>query len=227
MFRRSDTIDPATLSGSVEATAPKRLSPQLLTLSKVVPGGDNWLHEIKHDGFRMTVSISEGRTRLWTRNGFDWTARLPSLVKPLEDLGLSAAAFDAEMVCLDEEGRTDFARLHRCATRIGRGRPLLYLFDLVHINGWDLGRASLLDRKKLLRRILDESTDTETSVLRFSDHLIGSGRMVYEQACRLGLEGIVSKRVDSSYLAGRRSRSWLKIKNPQYHRDTAVSWRNG
>lgn len=216
-------LNPSDLPGAVPGVCPGRLVPQLPTLVQAPPSGENWLHEIKHDGYRMTVTVEGDQVRLWTRNGYDWSDRLPAISDALGDLGLRGTAMDAELVCLDEEGKTDFELLQRCMAA-GRGRRLLYLFDLVYFDGWDLSRSPLLERKELLRQVLEERTDRAASLLRFSDHILGEGSRVFWHACRFGLEGIVSKRADSRYRAGKRSPDWRKTKNPVYYREFAGEW---
>lgn len=179
-------------------------------------------HEIKHDGYRMTASLIRGRARLWTRNGYDWTERFPTLAVSLEALGVDRAAFDGELVCLDEDGKTDFAGLQSSIFG-GKAQPFLYLFDLVHLEGIDLYRVPLVARKAILRRLLEVQADP-AGYLRYSDHIVGDGPRVFDHACRHGLEGIVSKRSNSRYRPGRRSRDWMKIKNPNYHREIVGSW---
>lgn len=216
-------FDLSSLPGARVAAPPERLAPQLPLLAPTAPDGGDWLHEIKFDGYRMTLSVVGAQVRLWTRNGYDWSHRFPRLVAALASLELPAAALDAELVVLDEGGRSDFARLQSCAAG-GAGRPLLYLFDLVHLAGWDLSRVALIERKELLREILQGRADPEASPLRFSEHLTAPGPLVFDHACRLGLEGIVSKRAASRYAAGKRSPSWLKTKNPHYHRAFSGPW---
>lgn len=131
------------------------------------------------------------------------------------------------LVCLDGEGKTDFELLQGCVAGARTGRPFLYLFDLVHLDGWDLARVPLLHRKDLLNALLRERTDRDTSILRHSDHIVGDGPAVFAGACRFGLEGIVSKRADSVYEAGQRSRGWVKVKNPAYQREFVASWGRG
>ncbi|WP_051361284.1 hypothetical protein [Desulfuromonas sp. TF] len=218
MLQKSNIINPATLTGSRPGPVPYRLDPHLSVLTKVAPEGSQWLHEIKHDGFRMTITIRNGKVCLWTRNGYDWTYRLRTLASAINDLGLENTAMDSELVCMDQEGRTDFELLQSCISGGKRAMPMLYLFDIVHLDYTDLSRVQLVHRKELLHQILMDRTDGITSTLRYSDHVIGNGHDVYEQSCRLGLEGIVSKRIDSKYQEGKRSKDWLKVKNPVYGR---------
>ncbi len=181
-------------------------TPQLCHAADKAPGGDQWLHEVKWDGYRLLCTIVDGAPALWSRNGLDWTERLPDIARDMASLGLQDAAFDGELVVLDGV-RSDFSALQ--ATLSGEKQaPLSYLlFDLIHLNGLDLCDVALLDRKSLLESLLQDAP----SRLRYSSHLIGSGPQVFEQVTAEKLEGIISKRVDAPYHGGR-SRSWQKIK---------------
>ncbi len=181
-------------------------APQLCHAADKAPSGDQWLHEVKWDGYRLLCTIVDGVPALWSRNGLDWTERLPEIARDMASLGLQDAAFDGELVVLDGV-RSDFSALQ--ATLSGEKQaPLSYLlFDLIHLNGLDLCDVALLDRKTLLESVLQDAP----SRLRYSSHLIGSGPQVFEQVTAEKLEGIISKRVDAPYHGGR-SRSWQKIK---------------
>ena len=181
-------------------------APQLCHAADKAPSGDQWLHEVKWDGYRLLCTIVDGVPALWSRNGLDWTERLPEIARDMASLGLQNAAFDGELVVLDGV-RSDFSALQ--ATLSGeKPAPLSYLlFDLIHLNGLDLCDVALLDRKTLLESVLQDAP----SRLRYSSHLIGSGPQVFAQVPAEKLEGIISKRVDAPYHGGRSS-SWQKIK---------------
>lgn len=189
-----------------ESLKAEPFTPQLCSPSDRAPKGDNWLHEVKWDGYRLLCTIADGIPRLWSRNGLDWTERLPDIARDMALLGLQDAAFDGELVVLDGV-RSDFSALQ--ATLSGeKHAPLSYLlFDLIHLNGLDLCEVALQDRKALLESVLQDAPLR----LRYSSHLIGSGPQVFEQVTAEKLEGIISKRVDAPYHGGR-SRSWQKIK---------------
>lgn len=181
-------------------------APQLCHIADKAPSGDGWLHEVKWDGYRLLCTIVDGVPALWSRNGLDWTERLPDIARDMAALGLQHAAFDGELVVLDGV-RSDFSALQ--ATLSGEAQaPLSYLlFDLTHLSGFDLCDVPLHVRKALLETVLQESPPR----LRYSSHVIGSGPQVFEQVTAENLEGIISKKVDAPYRAGR-SRSWQKIK---------------
>ncbi|HEX6316130.1 MAG TPA: DNA ligase D [Gemmatimonadaceae bacterium] len=199
--------DPSSIDGAQKGTLPKRLEPQLATLVDAAPKGDAWLHELKLDGYRIAARVENGRAQLLTRAGQDWTDRFAPLATALEALPVQRAWLDGEVVVLDQHGRSDFQTLQRVLT----GEPAdlrLFLFDLLHLDGFDLRRARLEDRKRLLRERL---LGAASGPLHFSDHVAGRGPDVFAEACRNGAEGIVSKRADAPFQAGR-SRSWLKVK---------------
>ncbi len=172
------------------------------------PDGPDWLHEIKYDGYRLLASIDKGAVRLVTRSGLDWTAKFPALAQRLAALPLKTAVIDGEIVDLDADGTTTFAGLQ---DKIAAGRTealFFYAFDLLYQDGWDLTPAALEDRKAALARIVPPDSD---GMVRYSDHHAGNGPGFFAQACRFGVEGIVSKRRDRPYRAGRND-SWRKVK---------------
>lgn len=181
-------------------------APQLCYSSDTAPTGQDWLHEVKWDGYRLLCTIVDGSPALWSRNGLDWTARLPDVARDMAALGLQQAAFDGELVVLDGI-RSDFSSLQ--ATLAGQAQAQLsyLLFDLIHLEGLDLCDVPLQERKALLETVLQDAP----SRLRYSSHLVGEGPQVFKQVTSEKLEGIISKRVDAPYRAGR-SRSWQKIK---------------
>ena len=187
---------------------PAKLEPQLATLVDAAPDGPEWLHEIKFDGYRLLTRIQHGAVRLLTRAGNDWTARMPALAASLAGLPVDTALLDGEVVALDEHGRSRFQLLQRALQ--GGGASLhFYAFDLLHVDGFDLRAAPLTSRKEALRKLLARVRRDPT--LHYSDHVQGGGAVFFAEACRNGLEGIVSKLASSPYRSGR-SRTWLKRK---------------
>jgi bifunctional non-homologous end joining protein LigD len=181
--------------------------PQLATLREDPPSGPDWLHELKFDGYRIQALIAGKQVRLITRNGKDWTARYPSISAALSHLTSGSAALDGELVALDPNGISDFSAL-QAATESGRDEDLAYFaFDLLSLDGKSLRQQPLEARKAALRKLLPAGD----AVLRFSDHVAGTGSGVIAQACGLGLEGIVSKKRSATYRSGR-SASWTKSK---------------
>lgn len=199
---------PATDSpadGAERAPMPERLSPQLATASETPPAGEGWLSELKFDGYRLLAWKHGDSVRLVSRNGQDWTARLPSVAAAIAKLP-GDLIVDGELVALDADGLSSFARLQAALTRGGDRGLHLYLFDLLYRDGWDLRRCRLLDRKAALARLA-----SWRGVLRYSDHVEGQAARVQDKGCALGLEGTICKRADAPYTEGR-SHSWVKLK---------------
>lgn len=163
-----------------------------------------WIHEIKHDGYRMVAKRAEA-ARLFTRGGYDWTQRYPRIAHGLRRLQVTSAIIDGEAVWIGPDGIADFDKLH---SRAFDDDVQLYAFDLLELNRKDMRGEPLERRRELLEALLKDSAD-----IRFSEHFEGDGARIFEHACNLGLEGIVSKRRDLPYQAGK-SKRWLKIKNP-------------
>ena len=185
------------------------MRPQLATLADRVPAGDQWLHEIKFDGYRLMCYVMQGRVRLMTRRGLDWTSKFREVADAIAALPVEDAILDGELIALDSTGRSTFNAMQN-ALRVGTSRRLqLHLFDLPYINGFDLRRTPLVERKALLEQVL--ASARRSAVLHFSDHVVGHGDRMFQQACEQGLEGTISKRVESPYVSSRTS-SWLKNK---------------
>ncbi len=201
--------DLSSLPGSRRSPILEAVRPQLATLVAEIPAGDDWLHEIKYDGYRMLGFKQEGKVRLSTRNGQDWTHRFTSVAVALGEAASKEFITDGEIVVKKADGTTDFQGLQNVLKGIESGRLLYCLFDLLYLNGYDLTRVGLLDRKELLRKMLKDAP--AESVLQFSDHIRGKGQEVYRHACRYALEGVVSKRFDAAYRQ-KRSRDWVKSK---------------
>ena len=182
------------------------IEPCLPTKTDKLPSGDLWLHEIKHDGFRIIARKSDGRVRLYSRPGNDFTRRFPLIIEALERLRSRSCIIDGEAVACDDNGLASFERIRY---RQHDGDVFLYAFDLIELNGDDLRRDPLQVRKATLRSTLAKAG----LGLRFNEHLEGDGTTVFAHACKMGLEGIVSKRKGSTYRSGR-SPDWLKMKNP-------------
>jgi bifunctional non-homologous end joining protein LigD len=171
------------------------------------PSGPDWIHEIKHDGYRLMPRRDPVGVRLLTRNGHDWAQRYPLIVEAVNQLKVRSCLIDGEAVCCDEHGLAVFSELRR---RQEEGRAFLYAFDLLELDGTDLRREPIETRKATLASILRKPRPG----LRLNEHLEhDSGPEVFAHACKMGLEGIVSKRLGSTYRSGR-SKDWLKFKNP-------------
>jgi bifunctional non-homologous end joining protein LigD len=185
------------------------LEPSLAQLADKPPTGPNWVHEIKYDGYRIQARLDGSEVRLLTRKALDWTTRFPTIAAALGVLHVDKALLDGEIVSEDDDGIPHFNNL-QADLKSGRHDRLRYhVFDLLHLDGFDLTNATLLDRKSLLSRILAHLP--AGSPLRYSEHSDEDGAMMLKHACGLGLEGIVSKRKDLPYRAGR-GEHWLKTK---------------
>ena len=175
---------PAMLSRSPSPSG--FIEPCLPTLAREVPGGPLWVHEIKHDGFRFICRLDGDRVRVFSRNGRDWTERVPLIAEALLALPVSSATVDGEGVVCDERGLSDFDRLRSTVGRRGSREAFLYAFDLLELDGQDLRARPWDDRRVALVRLLRKSRGG----LRLSEHLDGGdGATIFEQACHLGLEG--------------------------------------
>jgi bifunctional non-homologous end joining protein LigD len=183
---------------------------QLATLVDNPPEGAEWLHEIKLDGYRLLGFVSGGVARLRTRNGKDWTTKFPALVAGLKKLKVRDAVLDMEAVVLDDKGKSSFQALQHALGDGGESDQIIaYVFDLLHLDGKDLRKLALTERKKTLQALLGKLRAADS--LRYSDHVVGRGGQVFKKACENGWEGIVSKRADAPYIAARQ-RTWLKTK---------------
>lgn len=206
---------PADISGARRQPLPDTFAPQLSTHADVPPEGNEWIHEIKFDGYRMVVHVDRGKVRLLSRNGENWTSRFAAQAKQLAGLAAKQAILDGEIVAMNAAGTSSFGQLQAQISAKDTGSLVLQLFDLMHLDGYDLTAATLLDRKAALRQLLQQSgLGVEGSAIQFSDHVLGQGREFFQHACTLGLEGSVAKRVDAPYRS-RRSKAWLKIKCSQ------------
>lgn len=187
---------------------PRRVQVQLATLAREAPSGDEWLHEIKLDGYRMICRLDDGAARFFSRNQQDWTRRLRSLAKAVAALPAKQAILDGEVVVLRADGTTAFQDLQNAFQGSGEHELQYVVFDLLYLDGRDVGALPLHERKRLLAELVRKANIPR---LRFADHLEGNGPEFFKQACRLGLEGIICKRRDRPYRAGR-GQDWLKVK---------------
>ncbi|MGE0063240.1 MAG: non-homologous end-joining DNA ligase [Xanthobacteraceae bacterium] len=198
---------------------PSFVKPQLATLVDAAPEGDDWIYETKFDGYRALASIGDGRVRIWTRSGLDWTEKFASLVAPLGRLPCRSALLDGE-ITVRAHGRTDFGALQN-ALSAGKGRLTYYVFDLLQLNGEDLTREPLRDRKALLKALL--SKGKKSPALIYSAHRSGAGAAAFRNACKRGLEGIIAKRAGDPYRSAR-TLSWLKVKCGLEQEFVVIGW---
>jgi bifunctional non-homologous end joining protein LigD len=173
-------------------------------VAKQAPTGPGWAHELKHDGYRLQIHVRDGRVKLYTMNGADWSKRHPLIVRDAARID-GSAIIDAEVVWLDSEGMAVFDALH---SRVSDAKASACAFDLLMLNGEDLRRKPYVERKAL-RKILRHGRG-----IQYVEHAEGHGDKMFAAVCKLGLEGIVSKKLDAPYRSGP-SKAWIKVKNPK------------
>ena len=205
----------AAASLATAAKFPVGVEPQLAILAARVPPGAEWIHEIKFDGYRILASVQGGKATLRSRSGHDWTARFGPAAAALGRLAARQALLDGELVALDEKGRSNFQELQNALSANDPTRLVYYAFDLLFLDGYDLRASPLLERKAALKKLLQESGRHGgrefRARVRYVDHVNGQGDRMFRRACRLSLEGVISKRKDAPYRAGR-SDTWTKAK---------------
>ncbi|PBB90737.1 DNA ligase D [Mesorhizobium sp. WSM3864] len=177
------------------------------TLVEKAPEGGEWLHEIKYDGYRTQLIVEGATARAFTRRGYDWSHRYRRIVQAAAGLPVKSAIVDGEAVVLGDTGLPDYQALERELGNANSSRLIFYAFDLLHLDGRDLRQQPLVERKAALETLLKDSAPT----LTYAEHLEVSGREMFDHACRMGLEGIVSKRADAPYRSGVQT-SWVKVK---------------
>jgi bifunctional non-homologous end joining protein LigD len=202
--RKAGSKPPAP--GAGKGNVPLDQRPQLASPTEEPPQGGDWLHEIKFDGYRLLLFKNGDQVRIITRSGQDWTTRLPTLAAEAGRLQAADAVIDGELVAQREDGVSSFALLQQAVADRKTGNLALFVFDLLQLDDWDLRGCRLEDRKSLLKYL-----SNWTGSIRYSDHHSGQGAAMRRQACSMGLEGIIAKRADAPYHAGR-GHGWLKLK---------------
>jgi len=201
------------------AAAPPPFRPvQLATLVDHVPSGDQWLHELKYDGYRTLLALGGKEARAYTRSGLDWSDRFASLLSEAAQLNADSALIDGEVVVTLPDGRTSFQAL-QAALKDDPGKIAYFAFDLLELDGEDLTHRPLVERKAILAGLLDGHEGR----LRYSDHIRGSGEELLGRFCSSGLEGVISKRADARY-TGSRGGSWVKTKCIKRQEFVIVGW---
>ncbi len=203
-------LDSGKVEGAVKAPMPKTFKPQLASETTEPVKGDGWLHEIKFDGYRTIAMVSGGKVKLLTRTGIDWTDRYGVLADAFAALPVKEAILDGEIVVVDESGISHFADLQQALGERAGDRLTFFSFDLMYLDGYDLTKVALSDRKDLLKTLL-AAVVSPSSAIQFSDSIAGEGQVLYDHATEIGLEGIISKRADATYLQAR-SKTWVKTK---------------
>jgi bifunctional non-homologous end joining protein LigD len=214
---RAAVADPAVSRVVVSKPADRRqpdlfevgfIPPMKPKLAEKPPVGDRWIYEAKFDGYRIQAHVLDGRVRLYTNGGHDWTERLPGIAGDVGGLPVRSAVLDGEAILNDADCLPDFFALHSAMAERSAPGAVFMAFDLLHLDGQDLRSRPLIERRAMLAEVLLPSGPH----LHSSEHQAGEGAALFDAACKLGLEGIVAKRADSPYVSGYAD-SWRKIKN--------------
>jgi bifunctional non-homologous end joining protein LigD len=200
-------FDPSVVPGAKPAPFPGFIEPCHPTLRQEAASGGRWVHEIKFDGYRTQAHLHNGQPAIYTRRAYDWTRRFQTIADALTALPAKDMILDGEAVVADSRGIPDFGLLHADLAAGRRDRLLYYAFDLLYLDGFDLRGAPLAERKRVLAELLAGASER----ILYAEHLEGAGAEIYERACAIGLEGIVSKQRDAPYRSGR-TESWIKVK---------------
>ncbi len=203
------------------ARMPKFIEPALCRLAPRPPEEAGWVHEIKLDGYRLQLRVAGGRAELLTRKGLDWTERFAAIARAAA--ALPDCVMDGEAVALNHGGVSDFSALQAALSEGRDAALILFAFDLMYLAGRDLRSASLEERKQELARVLQALPKASRARIRYLEHLTSAGAAVLESACRLSLEGVVSKRLQAPYESGRTG-SWIKSKCRAGHEVVIGGW---
>jgi bifunctional non-homologous end joining protein LigD len=215
---------PAARRKMTSGKLPEFRAPQLATLVDAVPTGNQWMHEIKFDGYRVLIAAVGDKVTVYTRNGHDWTGKFAKLVRAVAALELPPCLIDGEVIAYGQDGNPDFSSLQAVLKR-GHGsqgeKDLLdlFAFDLLVLNGEDLTGLPNIERKERLEALLGAAVPP----VRVADHVIGSGEKLFKAMCDAGQEGIIAKRIDAPYL-GRRTQNWVKVKCISRQEFVVVGW---
>ncbi len=200
---------------------PSFIAPQLCTLVDRPPSDVEWVHEIKFDGYRIQMRVEQGKVTLKTRKGLDWTDKFRAITSAAK--ALPDCILDGEIVALDHRGSPDFAGLQAALSEKATDDLIFYAFDLLYAGTKDLRRQSLLHRKQLLKRLIEKTFGPDQVEVRFVEHFESGGDAVLKSACRMSLEGIVSKLMSAPYVSGRTD-SWSKAKCRAGHEVVIGGW---
>ena len=214
LIRRTEKPKPATgdadsLARARKGALPDFVKPCLATLAEKAPDSDNWIHEIKFDGYRLQARLDRGKVKLLTRRGLDWTRKFPGIAAAIARLPAKAALIDGELVVEGKDGVSSFSLLQQALKSRRDDRMVFYLFDLMHLDGADLRPAPLHARKAALEKLLAPARGK--GPLRLSESIAERGSVLFKHACKIGLEGIISKLAEAPYHSGR-GRDWIKTK---------------
>jgi bifunctional non-homologous end joining protein LigD len=201
---------------------PDFIAPQLATIIDHPPGGAGWIHELKLDGYRMQLRVEDGEARLRTRKGLDWTEKFPEIAAAAGK-SLSDGIYDGEVCAVDENSVTNFSALQAALSDGKTGRLIFFAFDVLFLAGEDLRQEGQLTRKARLQDEIGGLKGAAAAVIKYVDHVEGSGKAVWDQVVKLGLEGLISKRADAPYRGGR-GHGWEKSKARPGHEVVIGAW---
>lgn len=207
--RKPGTVDFAGIPGAKPAVMPATIAPQLATLVRTPPTGAGWVHEVKYDGYRMLCRIEGGDVRIISRNGKEWTGDFPGIAATVAKLPVESAWIDREICVVDALGRSSFQALQNVLSN-APGTLVYFTFDLLYADRIDLRGAALVDRKSPLQTLLEAAPGN----IQYSDHFDAPGPEFHKNVCKLGLEGMVSKRADGRFQAGRSRVAQGKVQPP-------------
>jgi bifunctional non-homologous end joining protein LigD len=213
-----------TLPGAKGARHPGFIKPQLATLHVRPPQGEQYLHEIKFDGYRLQGHLRGGLPTLFTRKGLDWTKRFPTVAHALPEIPATELIVDGEVISGNEHGAANFSQLQDDLSKSRYDRMAYYVFDLLYLDGYDLRAVPLYQRKQALQELLAEAGSVQPIIL--SEHFDTAGAGLLKQACDMGLEGIVSKFKGAPYKS-ERNESWVKVKCLQTGRYEVIGYKKG
>ncbi|HKB45090.1 MAG TPA: DNA ligase D [Chitinophagaceae bacterium] len=198
------------LQKATKAPFPSNIKPMLATLTDKPFDNDDFIYEIKWDGYRAVSYLHKGKVDIRSRNKLSFNKKFPHIVEVLQQWKTDAVV-DGEIIAINDEGRADFQQLQGFIKNANAAHLVYYVFDIIWYNGKDVTRLPLIERKAILQSIMPE----DQSIIRYSDHIAKEGNAFFKAAIKQGLEGIMAKRADSEYAIGYRSQNWLKIKNNQ------------
>lgn len=208
--------------GKKVAALPDFVAPELCISVERPPGGEGWCHEIKFDGYRVQLRVEDGEAVLKTRKGLDWTDKFQAIAK--EGSSLPDTLIDGEIVALDHNGAPEFSALQAAISDGKTDNLIFFAFDLVFADGEDIRRVPLGERKARLKKLLEARTKSKSKVIRYVEHFETGGDAILQSACKLSLEGIVSKKLDATYRSGR-SENWTKAKCRAGHEVVLGGWK--
>jgi bifunctional non-homologous end joining protein LigD len=208
--------------GKKAAALPDFIAPQLCISVDRPPGGEGWCHEIKFDGYRVQLRVEDGEATLKTRKGLDWTDKFQAIAK--EGSSLPDTLIDGEIVALDHNGAPEFSALQAAISDGKTDNLIFFAFDLLFVDGEDIRRVSLGERKERLKKLLEARAKGKSKVIRYVEHFETGGDAILQSACKLSLEGIVSKKLDAPYRSGR-SENWTKAKCRAGHEVVLGGWK--